>query len=182
MTISEFSERVAHYGDEKHIEDEDYFLTALNGVISEIALRFPLVGSVSVELTGNSQTAVNMNELLSDFASFSRPAFLAEEDPSPARVIVDGRLGTLIFPSEATGRYTIFYNKKIPSVNRDTADIPFEGDRLELLILGVAYRLLTIDESYDAASRVKAIYDENAYRLERMRHDSGVPMRDVYGW
>lgn len=182
MTLSEFSERVAHYGDEKHVEDEDYFYTALNGAASEIAVRFPTVEAVNVELDGNSQTAVNMSELVSDFASFSRPAVLAEEDPSCARVTVDGRVGRVIFPKDAYGRYTIFYNKKIPTVDRDTDDVPFEGERLELLILGVAYRLLTIDESYDAAASVKKMYDESAYRMERAARGLSAPTRDVYGW
>ena len=182
MTVSEFSERVAHYGDEKRVEDNDYFFTTLNGAIIDIALRFPIVGSVMVELNGKSQTAVNMNELVEDFASFSRPAFLAEEDPSHARVIVDGRVGKITFPEDATGCYTIFYNKKIPTVDRDTVDIPFDGERLELLILGVAYRLLTIDESYDAAKSVKAMYDEIAYRMERAVRGAKTPTRDVYGW
>jgi hypothetical protein len=182
MTVSEFSERVAHYCDELQVEEDNYFFTTLNGVILEIAERFPVVASVKVTKDRtNSQTVVNMRELVSDFASFSTPAFRADEVSPCGRPLVDARMGEINFPLAATGSYTIYYNKKIPSVTRDTADIPFEGERLELLILGTAYRLLTIDADYNAAARVKLLYDEYAARLDE-RKSTPIGFVDVTGW
>ena len=183
MTVEEFSEAVAHYCDEEEIENESYFYSVLNGVLLEILKRFPMVKSCLYEIeASNSQTIVNMKELVSDFASFSSPAYSAEYDYPTSRPLVDGRLGQLIFGSGPKRKYTIFYNQRIPTVTRDTVDVPLENERLELLILGTAYRLLTIDESYDAAVTVKRLYDEAAYALDVYERKNDMPIRDVYGW
>jgi hypothetical protein len=182
MTVEDFSKRVANYLDEDQIEEKSYFLTALNGVILEIAERFPLVASVPyTKEQANSETTVNMNELVNDFASFSTPAFRADEVSLYGRPLVDARMGEIMFPVNSEGRYTIYYHKKIPSVTLDTEDVPFEGERLELLILGVAYRLLTIDADYNAAATVKRLYDEYAARLDE-RRGAGFKVNDVTGW
>ena len=182
MKVSEFSERVAHYCDELQIEEENYFYTAINGVILEIAERFPVVASVRYKNEHSySQTAVNMNGLVSDFASFSTPAITADENSPYGRPFTDARTGEVIFPACAEGEYTIYYNTKIPTVTRDTAEIPFEGERLELLILGTAYRLLTIDADYNAAAVVKRLYDEYAARLDE-RKSAPIRFENVTGW
>lgn len=182
MTVQEFSERVAHYCDELQIEEENYFYTAVNGVILEIAERFPVVGRVEfTKEQAYSQTAVNVAELVPDFASFSTPAFKADGNSPCGRPYVDARTGEIIFPAEALGSYTIYYNKKIPTVTRDTENIPFDGERLELLILGTAYRLLTIDADYNAAAVVKRLYDEYAVKLDE-RNSAPIGFVDVTGW
>ena len=183
MKVSEFSERVAHYCDELQIEEENYFYTAINGVILEISERFPIVASVRyTQERTNSRTAVNMNALVADFASFSTPAFTADGVSPYGCPITDARTGQIIFPAYTEGEYTIYYNQKIPTVTRDTADVPFEGERLELLILGVAYRLLTIDADYNAAATVKRLYDEYAARLDERRSGAMMRVQNVTGW
>lgn len=183
MTVQDFSEAVAHYCDEEQIENESYFYTVLNGVLLEILKRFPIVKSYIYELkASDSQTVVNMKELVDDFASFSTPAFSAAVNCPTSRPHVDGRLGQLIFGSGPKRNYIIFYNQRIPTVTRDTVDIPLENERLELLILGTAYRLLTIDESYDAAATVKRLYDEAAYTLDIYERQNDMPITDAYGW
>lgn len=182
MTLSEFSERVAHYCDELQIEEENYFYTAVNGVILEISERFPLVESIRhTQEPSDSQTLVNM-KLTEDFASFSTPAFTACGVSPYGRPSLDARMGQIIFPPFVDGEYTFYYNKKIPLVTRDTSEVPFEGERLELLILGTAYRLLTIDADYNAAAVVKRLYDEYAMRLDLRRSGTDMHVQNVTGW
>lgn len=182
MTLEEFKESVAHYCDEEQLENENYFFTAVNGVLKEILTRFPIVESYNYELLRtDSQTAVKMDKLVDDFASFSTPAFKADFLP-PAVPLIDGRFGEIVFPKWTEGVCKIYYNKKIPPVNRDTLNVPIEDERLELLILGTAYRLLLIDESYDAAKSVKTMYDETAYFIESNMKGADMRVRDVTGW
>lgn len=182
MTLEEFKESVAHYCDEEQLENENYFFTAVNGVLREILTRFPIVKSYEYELLRtDSQTTVKMDGLVDDFASFSTPAFKADFLP-PVAPLIDGRLGEMVFPEWVEGKCRIYYNKKIPTVNRDTLDVPIEDERLELLTLGTAYRLLLIDESYDAAKSVKTMYDETAYFMESNMKGADVRVKDVTGW
>lgn len=182
MTLDELKEEVAHYCDEEQVENEGYFFTAVNGVIKEILQRFPIVRCYTHRLERkDSQTTVNMDELVDDFASFSTPAYTAETYP-PAAPLIDGRCGQVIFPSGCEGEIRVYYNKKIPSLDRDSDNVPFEGERLQLLILGTAYRLLLIDESYDAAKSVKTLYDETAYFLESNKRGADMRVKDVTGW
>lgn len=182
MNVKEFSERVAHYCDELQIEEESYFYTVINGALLEVTERFPVVGSHRYEIgRSNSQTIVNMNELVPDFASFSTPAVKADENSPNGRPFTDARTGEIIFLAGDEGVYTIYYNKRIPPVTRDTVELPLDGERLELLILGVAYRLLTIDADYNAASYVKMIYEEYAARIDE-RKESPICFENVTGW
>ena len=183
MTVDEFAQRVAHHCDELQIESEDYFYTALNSALCSVLAEFPIVKSVEYEhVASNSQTIVKMSSLARDFASFSSPAILAEIPIPGVRPMVDGRLGQILFPADAEGKFTIFYNEAIPTVTRNTKTIPVEGERLELLVLQVAYRLLLIDESYDAAAGVKRIYDETAAIIRQGQYKSDIAVKDIYGW
>lgn len=186
MTLEEFSERVAHYCDEKQIEDEDYFLTAVNGAIREIAQRFPEVEVLKISCVKDSQTAVKMREAVDDFASFSLPpvrvngVYLPDGCP-----LLDTRLGEIVIPEGYEGEAEIFYNRAMPRLDRDFmesgTEIPLEDDKVELAILLVAYRLLIIDEDRKAAS-VKVLYDEAAYRLEERASGVTVGFRCLDGW
>jgi hypothetical protein len=185
MRIGEFAERVAHYCDEKQVEDEDYFLTVLSGVLREIAERFPEVASVTVPLNENCQTLVKMREAVLDFASFSFP---------PARVsgvylpdgafILDARLGEILFRCGGD-HVEIFYNRAMPLLDHDSLEedieIPLEDEKVELAILLAAYRLLIIDED-GKANAIKVLYDEAAYRLENRSNGVFVGYRSVDGW
>lgn len=181
MTVKDFTERVAHYCDELQLEEDNYFYTAVNGALLEILERFPIVESVEISNDGSSKV-VKMSELVSDFASFSTPAFKADEYFPGARPIVDGRTGTISFIDGSEGGYTIFYNKRVPAIDRDTEEMSIDGEREELLILGTAYRLLLIDADYNAAAHVKALYDEYAARLDTRLNYSEIPIRNITGW
>ena len=182
MTLKELSERVAHYCDEQQVEEENFFYTAVNGVMLEIAERFPRVASVRYNKSySDSQTAVNINELVSDFASFSTPAVRSGGYSPKGHPTVDARTGEIIFAGGTEGEFIIYYNKKESTVTRDTEEIELDSERLELLVLGVAYRLLTIDADYNAAAYVKAHYEEYAARLAE-RYSAPISFVDVNGW
>lgn len=184
MTVKELKEAVAHNMDEEQIEEESYFYTAINSAVAEILARFPIVKSITYTPEySESYTSVIMAELTDDYATFSNPVFEGTELYSPnGRPIVDGRLGTVTFPPYVEGRITIFYNAKIDRINRDTVDVPFNGDRLELLILGTAYRLLATDDSAEAAKSVRERYETLAAYLKERDYGRDIQITDVYGW
>lgn len=186
MKLSEFSERVAHYCDEQQVEDEDYFLTVLNGVVRQIAERFPEVASVSVTCTGNSQTLVKMREAVDDFASFSFPPARVNGVYLPdGQVLLDTRLGEIIIRDGVSGTADIFYNRSMPRLDRDSleknVDIPLDEEKTELAILLAAYRLLIIDED-SKANAIKVLYDEAAYRLESRSTGVYAGYQSADGW
>ena len=184
MKLEDFKCAVAHYMDGEQIEKDSLFYTALSGGLIEVLQRFPVVKSLELLFDEEkTQTAVNMNELATDFASFSTPVFYDAELSSPCgRPLVDARTGQIIFPPYSEGRCIVFYNAKAPIVNRDTEDIQIEGERLELLTLSVAYRLLLVEENYDMAAEVKRIYNELCARIEAKDRGVDLPVRNVYGW
>lgn len=185
MRIGELSERVANYCDEKNVEESEYFLTVLNGVIREVAERFPEVASKTVSLQTNCQTLVKMREAVHDFASFSFP---------PARVCgvylpdgaftLDTRLGEILFRCGGN-EAEIFYNLAMPNLDldslKDDIEIPLEEEKAELVVLLCAYRLLIIDED-GKADAIKRLYDEAAYRLEDRQSGVFEGYRSCDGW
>lgn len=186
MRLSDFSERVAHYCDEKQVEDEDYFLTVLGGVIREVAERFPEVASVSVAFGGNSQTLVKMRDAVLDFASFSFPPVRVSGVYLPdGSFVLDTRLGEILLNCRGSGVAEIFYNRAMPRIDRDSLEedieLPLEDEKVELAILLAAYRLLVVDED-DKANKIKALYDEAAYRLEERRSGVFMGYQSSDGW
>lgn len=185
MTVRELSERVAHYCDEKQVEEEDYFFTVLNGAVCEITARFPEVASVAVSCTRDSQTLVKMREAVNDFASFSFPLARVNGVYLPdGSVICDTRLGEIILP-RMEGEADLFYHRLIPRLDRDSLeskeDIGLPEEKVELVILLTAYHLLVIDDD-DKADAIKTLYDEAAYHLEQRSTGVYIPYRSVDGW
>lgn len=187
MTFREFSERVAHYCDEQQLEDENYFITTLNGVVREVAERFPEVKCATVTHTAAEPRAIiKMAEKTDDFASFSYPPLRINGEYLPlGHPMIDARVGEVIIPDGYVGEIEIFYNRALKRVTLEDlesdGEIPLDDDRAELAILLVAYRLLIIDEDGKAAA-VKSLYDEAAYRLETRYRGVSVGFRSVDGW
>ena len=187
MTFDELSERVAHYCDENQVENEEYFLTTLNGALAELLERFPEVVRKTVSFgETNSQTFVNMNETTEDFASFSNPSLRVNGEFLPiGHPLVDARLGEVTIPRGFEGEIDIYYNKRAPRLNfsdmERNIEIPISDEKAELVILLIAYRLLVIDED-KKASWVKALYDEASYRFETRMTGVSAGYRSVDGW
>lgn len=183
MTLAELKEDVAHCCDELQLSEESYFFTAANGILRELEVRFPLKrkSEYVIEVSETERKLV-MAEEAEDFRSFARPAFILGDGYIGKTPEVDPVCGTVIFPPQSGGLIEIYYEAALPVLTRDTVSFDIDRTRYELLVTGIAYRLLLIDGDYNAASALKRIFDEALAQADLKEASLVMRIRNTSGW